>query len=469
MLRSALVLSVALTVACGCGQALAARTSSPVAGDVRALALAGDALTIARQPPRGGLTVERLVAGAAPQRLLGTSLRDGDDQVFVAGSAQALAVALHPQGGEGLGSSRVFAGPAGGPLREVSVCEAALLTPPVAVAGARVAWRDGGCGDPAGSPTALTPAAVVVAAADPAVTPARIAFEPALLPVSIVLTGDGGLIGALRPSFFAVDSEVRGFGPRGAGAIQLADTGRIVAPVGLLADGTRAYSTARLDAAVDSRACPNALFTTVAASPQRRALDAGGCLIGADTPSGPSAARVAGDRIVALVSEPLAAGGGGHPPLVSLVSMRADGGDRRVHAQGSYRPPLGLAVDGDRLAYWHERCAPPGSSEVVVLDGVRQDAVPAAIESCRATVLTRTARVRDGRIAVQLRCPSGCSGVALDAAGEFPQRLRSFAFGRGSHTMAVTPPRAALRRGRLALELAVEAGPQRSALIRLRR
>ena len=469
MLRRALVLSLVLAGACSYGEVGAARTVSPVGGEVRALALTGDALTVARLPPRGGMTVERVVTAAAPQRLLSTSLRDVDDLVFIAGSAQALAIGLQAGGADILSASRAFVGPAAGPLREVAVCRVGLLAPPVAVAGGRIAWRDGACGDPPDGPTAITPAAIMVGAADPAFAPERIALERDLLPVAIVLAGNGGLVGALRPSFFSVDSEVRGFGSLATAGVQLAERGRIVAPVGVLSDGTRVFSLARLDAGDDGAACPNTLFTMARGQALRRPLDVGGCPLGADVPAGPSAARAVGGRIFALVAAPATVADSGRPPLVSLVSMRSDAGDRRVHAQGSYRAPLGLATDGDRLAYWHERCTPADGSDVVVIDDVREDSGPGTIASCRATILTRSARVRDGVVAVRLHCPSGCTGAALDVAGESPRRLRSFSFGPGTHALTLALARAVLRRGQLRLQLAVEGGPARSALIRLRR
>lgn len=470
MLRSALPLSVALAVLGGGEPAHAARTTTPVGGAVRAVALTGDALAIARTPPGGALMVERHVAGAAPTGLLGTSLRDEDDQVQLAGSGQALAVGLQPDSEEGFAASRVFAGPAAGPMRQVAACEAGLLAPPVAVLGARIAWRDGGCGDPSGRPAAVTPSAVVLGAADPALAPTRIALDPTVLAVSIALTATGGIVGALRPSFFAVDSEVRSFSLVAAGATLVSQRGGIAAPVGVLANGTRVFSLARLDvesdADDDSEPCPNSLFTIAPGASERRELPTGGCLIGADVPAGSASARVGTDRVYALVSAPTRASTG--PPQLSVVSVRADGGDRRVHASGSYRPPAGLAADGNRLAFWHTRCT-DAITDVVVVDNAEQDAGPAAIASCRASVLTSIARVRDGRTSVRVRCPAGCRGVAVDAQRDPARRLRAFSFGPGTHALRLTLSKAIRRRGRLRLELAVENGPARLAVIRLRR
>jgi hypothetical protein len=470
MLRSALSLSVALAVLCIASEASAARTTFQVSGDVLALAFAGDALAIAHRPPGKGLTVERFAAGGgAPQPLLNTTLTGDGDQVALAGSAQAVAIGVQPDGGDSFGASRAFIGPATGPLREVAVCTAGLLAPPVAVLGARIAWRDGACGEPAESPLRVSAAALMIGAADPAIAPRRIVLEPDVMPVSIVLADDGGLLGVLRPSFFAVDSEVRAFGPAGVGAPLLAEDGRIVTPLGVLPDGTRVFSLAKLELGEEESqtTCQTALFTIAAGATQRRELDAGGCPLGAAVPSGPAGLRVAGDRVYAIVS-PLPAPRDDRRPLVSLVSVRSDGSDRRVHAQGSHRPPLGLAADGDRAAFWHRRCT-AGSSDVIAIDGAQQDAGPTAIDSCRAEVLTHRARVHDGRVAVRLRCPSGCAGVAFAADRDLPRRLRAFSFERGAHTLRLTLAKAIRRSGTLHLELAVESGPGRSAVVRLRR
>ncbi len=462
----ALPLSVALALLCGGELAHGARTTTAVGGAVRAVAFTGDSLAIARTPPQGTLTVEHHVAGAAAATLLGTTLREADDQVQLAGSAQALAIGLQAVSEESFGPSRVFAGPAAGPLRQVAACEAGLLAPPVAVLGARIAWRHGACGDPSATPSAITPAAVVIGAADPAIAPAHIALDAGVLPVSIALTATGGLVGLLRPSFFAVDGEVRGFTLMTAGAALVTQRGGIVAPVGVLADGTRVFSLARLDAADGDEVCPNSLFTIAAGAGERRELPAGGCLIGADVPAGSASARAGTDRVFALVSAPTQASNG--PPQVSAVSMRADGADRRVHASGSYRPPAGIAADGDRLAFWHARCG-AAITDVVVVDGAGQDDASAPIASCRARVLTTTARVRTGRTTVRVRCPSGCRGLALDARHDPARRLRAFAFAPGTHALSLTLSKADRRRGRLLLALAVENGPARLAVIRLRR
>jgi hypothetical protein len=470
VLRAALSLSVALAVAGGGGTAFAARTTTTVTGNVGAVAFSGDGLTIAHLPPRRGMTVERFVAGSPPQPLLGTSLRGETDQIQLAGSGQALAVGLQRDSEANFAESRVFAGPATGPLREVASCQASLLAPPVAVNGARIAWRDGACGDPPADPTAIEPAAIVIGAADPAAAATRLALEPGLLPASLALPATGALVGTLRPSFFAVDSQVLGFGLSGSGATLITERGAIVSPIGVLPDGSRVFSRAKLVASDDEArgggVCASSLFTIGAGASQRE-LPTGGCLIGADAPASASAPRVAGDRVYALISSD-AGRADDNLPRISVVSMRADGGDRRIHASGSYRPPQGLAADGDRVAYWQRRCS-DANGDVVVVEGASQDRDAAGIASCRAQILTRSARLRDGRISISLRCPAGCRGVAVDQSGEIPQPLRSFALRAGTHALRLATSSAARRRGRLRLELSIESGPPRLGEIRLRR
>ena len=213
--------------------------TTAVDGEVRALSFSGTALNVARQPARG-LLVERIVPGAPAQVVLRTALRDDDDQVALASSEQAIAIALNASGSDRVSPGRVMIGPALGPLREVGVCEAGLNAAPVAVAGTRIAWREGGCGVPASGPRGVSPSEVVIAGADPNAVVRRLSVSSAGLPVSLVLApGDIGLLGLLQPSFFLIDTEVRAFSPAGFGPVVAAEQGGIVLPVGLLADGTR--------------------------------------------------------------------------------------------------------------------------------------------------------------------------------------------------------------------------------------
>ena len=85
---------------------------------------------------------------------------------------------------------------------------------------------------------------------------------------------------------------------------------------------------------------------------------------------------------------------------------------------------------------------------------------------CRLEVLTRRARARDGRIAVRLRCPIGCSGNVYGAriAGS-----GAFSFGRGTHTLRLPVRLGRHTSRRLRFDLTVRNGPPRTASIRVRR
>lgn len=239
----------------------------------------------------------------------------------------------------------------------------------------------------------------------------------------------------LRPSFFAVNSEVRSLGALGVGTMLLGERGRIVSPVGVLTDGTRVFSLAMLDANESPATCPNSLFTIAAGSTQPRRLDVGGCRLGADLPAGPVSARVGGDRRVS------------RPRLLPAAAR-----DRRRR-----RPHRLLAS------------APQRQSDIVAIDDASRDAGPQPIDSCTAAVLTPNARVREGQISVRLRCPGGLQRHR-GRRGRRDPAAPALILVRGRH--AHGPPhvsRAARRSGRLRLQLALEAGPERSALIRPRR
>ena len=157
---------------------------------------------------------------------------------------------------------------------------------------------------------------------------------------------------------------------------------------------------------------------------------------------------------------------GSAPDQVALKSVRGDGGDRRVHARGSYRPPRDLAVNQTgAVAWWQRRCA--GGSEIVIEDGVAP-AGPSAIPSCRVKLLNRSARVRARRITLKLRCPSGCSGSVIGRTGKRRRYLRSFSFERGTHRLRLRLTRRERRGKRLRPSFEIAAGPSRTAVIRLR-
>jgi hypothetical protein len=247
--------------------------------------------------------------------------------------------------------------------------------------------------------------------------------------------------------------------------VRVAGSGHSFTPC-VLTDGTLVFMVSSVESGGAS-ACPTALFTIAAGATERRELGVGGCVVGGDVPAAAAAsARVAGDRVYALVAEADDRGDGARPPLGALVSVRGDGGERRVHAYGTHRPPLGFAADGDRVAYWHPRCAAERSD--VVVARAQQDG-SAAIVSCTADVLTRSAQIHGGRIAVRVRCPAGCSGVAVESSDRFPRPLQAFSFEAGTRSIPLTVPKVARTRGRVLLQLVIEGGPARSAVIRLRR
>jgi hypothetical protein len=457
MPRAALPLVVALLVLLGGDQASAARTTAPVRGVVRALALSGDAIIVARQPTGKGLVIERLAPGAPAQVLLSTSLDDENDQVGLAASADAVAVALNATTRDtDFGSSRVLIGPAAGPLREVAVCPAGLVTSPVAVTGSRIAWRDGGCGEPSNDPRSVTPSAIAIGSAAPNAPVRKIPVPGQSLPGSLALgPNDTGLLGTLLPSFFKLDSEIRPFSPAGVGAPILSEPGLGLTVVGILGDGTRVIL---LSGPEDAKGCGNQLFTLAPGSTERKAVDLGGCVAAASAPgpvdgSGP-VANAAG--IVGLVA---VSSGNGEVESASIVSVRD--GQRRVLARGTYRYPLGVAADGARVGWWQQRCT--SGAEVVVQDA--SEAGVAKVASCSAEILTHSARVRSGRIAVRVRCPVGCRGFAF--AGH-PLSPAAFSF-RGTRTLRLRFGLGKRRTARTAVTLIVENGPPRSAPVRVSR
>lgn len=464
MLRRALLFSVALAGILGSTDASAAQTTIPVRGDVEAIALAGDAVIVARQPIGRGFTLERIVPGAGVQTLLRLARSNDRTEAALAATAQGLALGVQTDANDGFSASRVYVGPPAGPLRDVAACAAGLLLPPVAVAGSQIAWREGGCGEPEGGPRAIGPVAIVIGGPDATTPLRRIAVGPDELPATIVLDGATGFTGVLRPSFFSVDSEVRRLGPSALGETLLIEQGRVVAPVGVLGSGEGVFLLGPLegDDSGSATVCDTTLFVLTPGSSDRRKLSLGGCPIGSGYLSG--ATRVAGDRVYSLIAEPRRARSTA-PSSVAFVSTRSDGGDARVFVRGTRRAPRGIAADAaGRVAWWQRRCA--GGTEVVTDDG----ATPAAAKStpsCSLTVLNRSARVRRGAITLRLRCPLGCSGQVI-ADTRLPRFLRSFSFARGTHSLRLSLSRGERRRQRLQLGFEIADGRSRTATIRLR-
>ncbi len=461
MLRVALPLSVALLASLGT-QASVASTVTRVSGEIRAMAFSGDALVVARQPARGGLVLERLAAGSPAQTILRTTSEDDDDEISLAASADALAFGLNSDSDDKLAPSRVMIGPARGPLREVAACPAGLIVSPVAVAGSRVAWREGNCGEPAEEPNVVTPGVIAVGDADAGAAVRRTAVPGERLLVGLVLgAGDVGLLGTVAPSFFGFDTEVRAFSPAGLGEAVTASRGALVSPVGVLDDGTRVFLQAGLEEDGDDDCRSDQLFTIAPATTARRPVALGGCLLTASTlgPRDATGPVAAGDRIVGFLKAP-SASERSPSESSSIVSLRGDGGDRRVLVKGAYRAPEGVAAAGGQVAWWQPRCA--GGREIVVQSAPEPSAKLAA---CRAEILTRRARVRRGSIGVRLRCPTGCEGLLYLRRGA----TRRFAFEAGTRTLRLPFTLGKRRRAIVQAELSVEHGPPRATQISVRR
>ena len=457
------MLSVALAGILACTEASAAQTTIPVRGDVKAIALAGDAVIVAREPTNRGLALERLVPGAPAQLLLRLPRSNDELDVALAASPRALAFSAQPEGDEGFSSSRVVVGPPAGPLREVASCTAGLLLPPVAVSDARIAWREGGCGEPANAPRGVGPVALVFGGPDPATPLRRVTFAADLLPGSIALDGENGFIGLLRPSFFSLSSEVRRFTAGALAGAVAAEDGRVVAPLGTLSNGDGVFWLGALeqDTQSSSATCGSTLFALAPGSAARRAIALPGCPAGDNFMS--TTSRLSGDRIHSLLAQPRSKKSEAPTPI-ALTSLRSDGSDTRVLARGTFRPPRGIAVSPDgRVAWWQRRCA--GGTEIVVDDGA--PGASSSIPSCSLRLRSHSARVRGSQITLRLRCPAGCSGQVFGET-PLPRFLRSFSFGHGTHSLRLRLTRSERRVSRLRLGFEVLDGPSRSARVRLR-
>ncbi len=453
-------------------------TSGPVRGEILAAAFSGDALVVARRPDgrvdgrRGEgegrtLRVELRRPGQPVTVLLNSVTKDTDTAVNLAASPEAVVVGLL-ENDDDTAPSRVWVGPPSGPLREVATCSRSFLVPAVAVDGPRVAWADGGCAGATGRSFEVTPASVALAGVDPAVAVRRTPVPADQVIAGVALRGDAGLVDVLRPTFFAFASDVRAFGPQGLGGVREREPFGFLLPVGLLPDGTAALARASFDEAFEEdqsaeRGRPRCSAETVVLAPgatTRRPLRIGGCLTESDE-TGQVDATVAGDRVLSRV-EPLVPRRSSSPEPISITSVRADDTDLKTIVSGSFRAPLGLAADGGRVGWWQRRCA--GGQELVVADGP----VP-ALKACSLRVVTRRARVRAGRISLQVRCSLGCTGRIVDDTQCGPQLLRSFVLAPGTRRLRLRVPRRSRARGRVLLRIEVDGGPMRRAVVRLRR
>jgi len=471
MRRSLLVLglcAISLLLAQHAAAAVVSR-SAPVRGNVLALAFAGDALVVARRPEGRAVRIELRRPGQPAKLVLLTETDDRNAGVTLAASGEAVAVGVNENPEDSPARSRLWIGPPAGPLREVAGCTRAFLVPSAAVDGPRVAWTDGGCAAIPGRPLEVGPASVALGNVDPAVPVKRHPIPRDSVSIGIALRGDSGLTGILRPTFFGFTGDVRPFGPDGLGEARESEPGGSLVPVGLLADGTAALARAADpdsdDRDLDDRARPRCDADTVLLAPgatTRRTLQTGGCLVD-DEPFGQVDTMVAGDRIVSLIS-PVAEESydGRRPRPVAITSVRPEGDNLKTIVSGSYRGPRGLAADAARTGWWQRRCA--GGEELVVADG----SAP-TIRACTLRLLTRRARLRAGRISLRVRCPRGCTGRIVDDTQCGPEGLRRFALSPGTSRLRVRVPRRSRRRGRVLLRFAVDGGPARTAVVRLRR
>jgi hypothetical protein len=448
---------------CASEAAPAARTVHQVDGEIRALAFSGDALVVAREPPRRGLVVERLVAGSAAQAIRATSFKG--DQVLLAASPQAIALSLTPGILDARRPSSVMVGAPLGPLREVARCSTPGTAAPVAVAGSRVAWRAGGCGVARLHPFRGTPAAIVVGDADPRAPSRSIALPEAPARVARPRVGRRW---RRRHAGAAIRDRQRARGVlrggRGRGDHRGATGG--LGPSGSSATA-RASSCAGRSRTSASATPRKQVFTVAPGATRRRQVPLGGCVnaVLSPAPSTGSGPVAAGERILAYVGVP-----GGLVDKVSLVSVRSDGRDRRELARGTYRRPFGVATDGDRVAWWEPHCKSGGEIVIQERPEARRTLAP-----CRAEILTRSARLRAGAITVRMRCPAGCTGSIFGRPLPYdfsPGPVRKFTFSAGTHALSVPIALGRRRSGqsiRVGIGVNVEHGPGEQATVRLRR
>ncbi len=463
-MRRVLLLPIALLIAAPGASA----ATTPVGGEVLATAYAGDALVVARRPERGAIRVEVRRPGQGPKVVLTTTTTDSEAAVLLAASDRALAVSLaEDPDDDGGSSSRVWIGAPTGPVREVAACVRSVTAAPVAVDGTRVAWGEGGCAGATGDPTEIGPGAFVFGDVDATLPVRRVPVPDGQLPTTLKLRDGAALAGLLRPSFlsfFATD--VRAVLPEGLGPVRTKQASGFLEPVGLLADG--AAVLARLSFSLqdeydfddeDPRSrCSNDVSVLAPGSDVRRPLEVGGCPAREDEDIVP-ATVVAGDRIFTRVLSRTSRRSDEARPA-AITSVRPDGSDRKTIVTGTYRKPLGLAANGSQVAWWQDRCL--GGQELVTATGP-----VAATRSCTVEVLTRRARVRNGRASLRVRCAAGCRGTIVDESVCGRQPRATFTIARGTRTIRLIVPRRQLRSGRVLLRIGAPGGPTRRQLLRV--
>lgn len=494
VLRLALVAAVSLALLGASAASAAPRVVVPdLAGEVNAFAVSGDAVVVARRPPGRTLLIERYERDGRRTELLRTKMEGEDDTVRIAASPQGLAVALQrePEGEEDsddttFGASRVLVGPATGPLREVAACETGLVPAAIAVDGTRVGWSEGGCGVPVDRPQGSSDATLVLGSIDPAGPVRRLPVGQDRIPFALTLVGERGVLGVVRPTLFSfVATELQRLGPDGLGR-PFGRDGSFTTPLGTLPDGTtpllREFSG--FSDENEPRACEGALAALPSTGETTREVSLGRCLAEVPGEDGTitlgeesEPPTVAGDRVAALTFTRTAKqrqrsqedeSFGEAEPLVTLVSARADGGDRRVVARGGrYRRPDRLAGAPGRVLWRQPRCG--GGTEIVSADALGAEGGSELIPSCRADLRTLSARVRGGAIRLRLACPRGCKGRVLDRTVCRGETSRTFRFGPGVHSLRMPLTRASRRRGRAIVEVRAEHGPTARRTVRLRR
>jgi hypothetical protein len=467
MLRRALLLSVVLAGILGSTNAWAGQTTLAVRGQVEAMAFAGDALIVARERADGSFRLERITPGAPVQTLLRMAGSPGDHYVALAASPGALALAVATDGSDNA-STRVFAGPAAGPLREVATCARGVSLPAVAVRATQIAWSEGACSEGEDENTTVGPLTIVVADASPTVPVRRVPVGTETLATGIVLTGQTGIVGLLRPSLFSyLNTEVRRLGTSQLGETVVRQSGAIISPIGAFAGGDTVFMLSSADDEEEGETpdeCEATMFVLAPGGTQRRPLSLGGCTSDDDVTSAGGVNQVAGDRFYGLVEQGDAKGEGGQP--TALKSVRGNGAGRRLHASGTYRFPEGFAArDDGRVAWWQRRCT--GGREIVIDDGAAP-ARSSAIRGCHAKVLTRSARVRGQHITVRLRCALGCTGFAYAETRRTSRTLRRFSLEPGTHRLRLRLTRRQRSATRIRVRFVVDSGRSPAAVIRLR-
>lgn len=476
--RAALLAVSALALAPG-HAAAAPVTTGPIDGDVVALALAGDATVLVRQPDRGQARVEVRRAGA-PVRVLAT-FPASSEGVSLAAGPEAIAVSwvgrrTGDDYDEDIGArTQVLVGPLSGPLRPVAGCAAGFVPQAVAVDGSQVAWVDGGCAGPGRQRYEVGPSAIVRGDVDPAVPTSRLDLPADTLAGGLALNGADGVVSILRPTFFfSSTTDVQRFGPDGLEPKATRLSSAFAVPLGLRPDGTPALlQFANYDEEpLEDQLCPDVVGLLPTGATGIQSVGLGGCVAGdeySDDDSLPLPAAFAADRVTALVTEvdedDLATDDEYYYERTANLVTRtpAGGGTPEVLARTDFRGLSGVAADATRAAWTQVRCR--GGAELVTTD------VPVGTQPrCTTRVGHRAAKVRGRAITLKITCARGCSGELGDDSRCYGsgRGLGSFAFGPGTHRVRVRVRRETARSGRLLLAVAERGGKRYNRVVRFK-